>query len=111
MPINLGVKRIFLEIEDTGESILEVPCVSDWVFCSTIVSHLDDKIYKTNPVTSMIRSALKEKIPINHLHCLLWWCWDCCSFSLDSQSSLEIQNNPNIVFCHLLVDDGLVAER
>ena len=59
----------------------------------------------------MIRSALKEKIPIAHLHCLLWWCWDCCSFSLNSQSSLEIQNNPNIVFCHLLVDDGLVAER
>ena len=45
----------------------------------------------------MIRSALKEKIPIDHLHCLLWWCWDCCSFSLNSKSSLEIQNNPNIV--------------
>ena len=48
--LNLGVKWVFLEVEDTGKCILKDPCVYDWIFCSTVVSHL------------MISSALKDKI-------------------------------------------------
>ena len=42
--LNLGVKWVFLQVEDTGKCILEDPCVYDWIFCSTVVSHLDDKL-------------------------------------------------------------------
>ena len=44
LSINLGVKWVFLEIKDTSKCVFEDSGVSDWVFCSTVVSHLDDKI-------------------------------------------------------------------